>query len=333
MKIDYFQIINTFTKNTQASGVAAEFINETLNTAFGSKNMAQKNVLAHQDAALTQNQDVRFNSINRIEQANLIKELLKLPSEIEELFSVLLYKKITPETLETLLKQTNQKIDTDLIRQMLEGNSKETLNKLIKLFQQAPGGTQNTEQIKEILTLLSRIIPKKEASPQEILTNLTLLYLPYLPLSEKQVLEIKLEQHKNKNQDKDESEQTALVIYITTINSGKFRVSISLNKDYSIKIEIEADCEEKKYLEEILKKINEQTKKDNIKAKTEFLILKCKEKESCENVRKKQEVIISPAKDIPPILVIMAQKIAKIILETDEKISLLQEREKMLLSG
>lgn len=330
MKIDYLKIINNFVKNTQTSGVANEGINEAVKTTPEAKKTTQTSAPANQNIVIVQNQEVKFTSINRIEQAKLIKELLNLPKDIEELFSFLVYKKVSAETLETLLKQ-NQKLNTALIKQTLEENSKESLNKLLKLFQQAPGGTQNTEQIKDILTLLSQVLPKKDASSQEILTNLTLLYLPWIPLAEKQDIEIRIE--KRKRQEDDESEQTALVIYITTINLGRFRISIILSKDYSIKIEIEntenqAEQAEQKteYLEKILKGINEQTRKDKINAKSELIVISEAE-ELLEE--KKREVIISPAKEVSPILVITAQKIAKIILETDEKISLLKKREEM----
>ena len=337
MKINYLKIINNFVKNTQTSSVVGEGIDDLLKTASGGKNAIQKNITSNQKTLLNSNQDIKFNSINRMEQAALIKELLKLPGEMDELFSLLVYKKISPETSETLLKQ-NQKLSTDLIKELLENNSKESLNKLLKLFQQAPGGTQNTEQLKEVLSLLSRITPKKEASPQQLLTNLTLLYLPWLPLSEKQHIEILFEKLNRKEEEKEEenSEQTVLVIYITTINLGRFKVSIILNKDYSIKIEInyletEKNEKKKEYLEKILKGINEQTRKDKIKARIEFTFCETGTNEINSLSQKNREVIISPTKDVSPVLIIAAQKIAKIILETDEKISLLQEREKMML--
>lgn len=343
MKIDYLKIINNFVKSTQSFGVENKAIDENLKTAPEAKNMQQTTNLANQNVGLNLNQNIKFNSINRMEQANLLKGLLNLPNDIEELFSFLMYKNISPETLETLLKQ-NQKLNADLIRQTLEENSKESLNKLLKLFQQAPGGTQNTEQIKEILTLLSQIIPKKDASAQEILTNLTLLYLPWLPLSEKQDIEIRFE--KRESEDDDNSEQTVLVIYITTINLGRFKISIILNKDCSVKIEIENtenSENQAEYLEKILKGINEQTRKDKINAKLELMVI-LEAKESSKE--KKREVIISPTKqkyehmfiksdnqdkkDVSPVLVITAQKIAKIIFETDEKISLLEKRQEMV---
>lgn len=334
MKIDYLKIISTFVKNTQTSGVANEGISETLKTAAEAKT-AQQNITPNQTTSLNQVLDVKFNSINRMEQAKLIKELLNLPNEIEELFSFLLYKKVSSETLESLLKQTDLKLNTDLIRQILEGNSKESMNKLLKLFQQAPGGTQNTDQIKDILSLLNKIAPKQGYTAHEILTNVTLLYLPWLPLSEKQDLEIKLEQHKKKKEEEkeEESEQTALVIYITTINIGKFKISIILKQDSSIRIEIENYKEQKnetdnEYLEKILKEVSEQSRKNKINAKTELFVLEQEEKNEVTN--KKREVIISPAADVSPVLIITAQKISKIILEADERISLIKKREEMV---
>lgn len=341
MKINYFKIIDSFIKNTQNSGIANENVNEKPRMSSEAKNMAQKSVIVAQ-GVLIQNQSVHFNTINTMDLSKLLKGLLNLPEDIEKLLSELVYKKGSSKNLESLLNQPNLKINTDLIRQMLEDNSKESLNKLLKLFQQAPGGTQNTEQIKEILTLLSQMIPKKEASAQEVLTNLVLLYLPWLPLSEKQDIEIRFEKRKNQ-QEEEESEQTAFVIYITTINLGRFRISILISQDNSVKIEIEnietskeKDNEFKKeFLEKILQSIRENTRKDKINAKTDLVVYEEEKNQENPDVGEptefsKREVIISPAKNVSPVLVVTAQKIAKIILEADEKFSLLKKRQEVV---
>lgn len=326
MKID-LKIINTFIKNTQNAGAVNEVANESAKPFSETKNTAQAANLAEQNAVFVQNQTVKFNSISRMEQAVLIKGLMNLPEDIKELLSFLINKEVSEETAKALLK--NQKINTDLIKHLLENNSKESMNKLLKLFQQSPGGTQNTEQLKEILTLLSFVTPKKNATANEVLTNLTLLYLPWLPLSEKQEIEIWFEKYKSK-ENNEESEQTALVIYITTINLGKFKATLLLNKDGAVNIQIENFCEAgtkeiKEHLENILSSITNQTKKDKIPITTELYI--CERAETSEE--RKREVIISPVKDVSQVMIITAQKIAKIILEADEKISLLETRKEM----
>lgn len=339
MKIDYFKIINTFVKNTASSGVETKNAHESFKPPAESKTLAN---LSNQNTVLNQANDVKFSSINKIAQSKLIRELLNVPDDIQELLSLIAYKKTSPDDLKKLLAQENTKINTDLIKLMLEQNSAESMNKLIKLFQQAPGGTQNTEQMKDIMALLNQILPKKDASPQQTLTNLILLYLPWLPLSEKQDIEIRFE--KRENNDSKTSEQSALVIYISTINLGRFRISIVLKKDYSLKIEIENFGEEdnkKEYLESILKEIKKQTRKDKIIAEIELFIIPEKKKLCASTDTEqpisgvslpnppKREVIISPSKEIQPVVIIAAQKIARIIIETDEKISLLETRKEL----
>ncbi len=323
MKIDYLKIINNFVKNTKPSSVESEGTKEAFKYSFENKNAPQTKVLAEQTSIAAFSKEVKFNLINRMEYAKLLKTLLGLPNEIEELLSFLVYKKNSTETLEMLIKQ-NHNLNTEIIRQMLMKNSKESMNKLLKLFQQAPGGTQNTEQIKEILALLTQMVSKKELPADDTLRNLILLYLPWVPLAEKQNIEIRLEQRRSQEED---SEQTVLIIYITTINIGKFKISILINKDFSVKIEIENTGEAgKENLESILKEVNLQVKKDRINAKTEILSAK-KPKELQEE--KKRKIIFSSSKDVSPIFIITAQKIAKIIFEIDEKISLLEKREQM----
>jgi hypothetical protein len=326
MKINYFKIINTFVQNAASAGVESKNTPETAQvlpkavpqTAVSQTNLA--NLL----------QDIKFNAINRANQANMIRELLNLPKGIEELLSMLVSKNASSQDIEALLRQAGQKLNTDLIKQLLETNSKDSMDKLIKLFQQAPGGTQNADQMKEIMALLYQITPKKEASAQEILTNLTLLYLPLMPLAEKQNVEIKIEEREKSKES--ESDEIMLVVYVSTINLGRFRITIILAKDGLIKIEIENFCEEnqenrKEYLEEILKLINNQARKDKINATTELMV--SEQKQNAEKPQIKREIVLSPVKEISPILVLVAQKTAKIIIETDEKASLLEARKGM----
>lgn len=332
MKIDCLKIINAFVQNTKKSGVVEKTDESVAKNTSEMQASSQQKTFVSQSALLNQAESIKFNQLNTMEQAKLVKQMLNLPEDIEQLLSFLVYKKVSPETLKELLKQGGQTVDIDLIKQLLEANSKESANKLIKLFQQYPAGTQNTEQLKEILSLLNKFVPQKNSSPQEILTNLTLLYLPWLPLSEKQDVQIKIKERKQNEEEK--SDEAVLVVYISTINLGRFKVSIILNKTLSMRIEIENFEENKnekykEFLEKILEEINAQTRKDKINAQTELLISEGKENFSKETAEKEREVVISPVKDISPVAIITAQKIVKIILETDEKISLLEARKEM----
>jgi len=281
-----------------------------------------------------QNLSTKFNSIQKAQQAALIRELLNIPSEMKELLVFLLSKKKSAESIDKLIINSDVKINMGLLQRLLETNSKDAMNKLIKLFQQAPGGTENIDQMKEIIKLLSILVPKKDFSPQEVLTNVLLLYLPFIPLSEKQNIEIKFEKKKEENA---ESDVNSLVIYISTINLGRFRIAIYSNKNLSLKVEVEnikegnqAVPNRKEYIEKILKLIKAETQKEKITTEISFLTAKKKGDPAQEKTEHKREVIISPVKDISPVIILTAQKIAKIILEVDEKASLHIAREGMV---
>ena len=348
MKININNIFKLLSQNNRSSepfgesaGEARESLTVKIGSGFlaaadtGNKAPSHKTFIANNTSAV-RDSGQKFNAINVKAQVKLLKEALNFPQDIEELFSRLMYKKTTEETIKNVLQQANQTINTELIREMLETNSKQSVDKLIKLFQQAPGGTQNTEQLKEIMSLISQITPKKDSSPQEVVTNLVLLYLPWFPLAEKQDVEIRFEKHKNS--EGEDFEQTALVVYITTINLGRFRVEILL-KGTSIKINVENYEDEgqktlnkEEYLKKILDEINIRIEKNNIPATTELIISAQKEYRE-ENQERKREVVICPAGEISSAAVIVAQKIAGIILEIDERASLIETRAGQLNSS
>jgi len=340
MKINIFNIVDNLIKNTQGKN-SPDNVNDAQKLKFDLRTPVQINIKTPQTTVIAETAVVRFSSINSTDNSKLVKNLFNLPEDIQQLLKEISGLKGADTTLQELLKQPNLKIDTDLIRQMLEGNSKDALNKLLKLTQQTSLEKQSSDQLKDILSLLNSLTPKKNATPQEVLTNLILLYLPYLPLSEKQKLEIELEKRGSNSgqegEEEEKSEQTALVIYIQTVNLGRFKITILVSQNFSVKIEIEnIDTKEnteknQKYLEKIIEEINHNSRKDKINAKTELVVYEeDAQKEEMLKENLKREVVISHAKEVSPVLVITAQKISGIVIETDEKISLIANREKML---
>lgn len=365
MKINYLKIINMLknpkntTVNPENISDALKIISNSKSTALSTANRLRQGISSNVLSQLTTSQGAKFNTLQRTEQANIVKDLLNMPKDIEEAITFIIFKAKKPsaESLMILLTQKKQKVNTDLIKQMIGENSKETMDKLIKLFNQAPGGSENTKQIKDILTLLSQVTPKREASANEVLTNFILLYLPFAPLSEKQKLEvaiedINIEEIKAKDEEKSELEKTMLVIYINTENLGRFRVAIIINPDFSLRIDIENYPEKgsdpkgvQQITEKIIQEIDRQIKKDKIKAKTEFLMhpvgasasFSAQSNDSSNSSRmgtadpekSKRNAVIAPSKDINPVAIVAANKISQIILETDESISLLNARKDM----
>lgn len=241
--------------------------------------------------------------LNRPEQAFLMKEMLKIPQDIQQLL--------------TLLDSKGQPITPEIIKLLLESNSREVISKLIKLIQQDPYNSQNHEQLKQLMSLISQIVPSKDASAQEILTHLTLLYLPWLPLSEQQKIRIEFEKKQSGNPEEDDS--VVMVVFISTINLGRFKVTLLIEKNQMLSIFIQnTELEEKDVLKEIYKEIKKGLKEEHINAETHMSVVKQKNFTKSE----KQDVTISQMKSISPPLIIASQRIARIILEYDERASI-----------
>ncbi|OGI01245.1 MAG: hypothetical protein A2Y25_01805 [Candidatus Melainabacteria bacterium GWF2_37_15] len=249
--------------------------------------------------------------LNRIEQAAIMREMLQFPQELKELL--------------VLLQSQHQKINPEIIKQLLETNSKEIIGKLIKLIQQAPNNEQNHEQFKQLLSLINHIVPAKDSSPQEVMTHFLLLYLPWLPLLDQQKIEIRFE--KKKSESEEENENVAMVVFISTINLGRFKVTILVDKNRNLDILIQnIENQEREILKNILKAIKSGIKAENINAETQMSVVKQQSFTKSE----KREVTISQVNNISPQVLIAAQRIAQIILEFDEKASLLEIREQKI---
>ncbi len=245
--------------------------------------------------------------LNRPEQVLIMREMLQLPRDLREIL--------------TLLLSQNKKINPDLIKKLLETNSKEVIGRLIRLIQQTPQNTQNHEQLKQLIGLLNRIVPPGESTPQEVITQFLLLYLPWLPLLEHQKIEVAFEKKKARPPVDD---TVAMVIYISTINLGRFKVIIFVDKNNSLDILIQnIEGKDSKILSNILKKIKSGIKKESITAETHMTVVKQKNFEKSEF----RKITISQVNNISPLVLIAAQKIAQIIFEFDEKMSLLEKRE------
>ena len=269
--------------------------------------------------------DLKAQALNRFEQSALIKELLNLPKDLKMLLALLAYKTPTSENLAKLFKAKTAAITPEMINQLLQGNSKEVINKLIRLIAQSPGNTQNHDQLKQLLGLINQIAPAGKVSPQDSLTQLMLLYLPWLPLADQQKIEVWFEKKKSGS---SADEKIAMVIYVSTINLGRFKITIITDKMGNLEIFIENMSEEKipeerkEVVKEILKTINTGIKEEKIEAKTYLSVVKQKNFQESEERR----VTISEVNSILPAVMVSAQKIARTILEADEKISLLEKR-------
>ena len=90
--------------------------------------------------------------------------MLDLPKEWNDLLLLLTDKTKNPAQL---LKDSKQQILLKDIQILLESNSKNVVDKLLKLVQPTSGNIQSINQLKEIINLLNQIIPNAKTAPHE----------------------------------------------------------------------------------------------------------------------------------------------------------------------
>jgi hypothetical protein len=277
--------------------------------------------------------DFKSSQLSQQEQSAFMKDLLNLPQDFKKFLVLMMDDKNNTKNFIELLKDPNQKLNANLIRELLDANSKEVLGKIIKLIQQSPENVQNHEMLKTLMAVLKGVVPGKESQPEEIFTQLILLYLPWLPLTENQKLEVRFEKKKGGQAESDEN--VAMVLYISTINLGRFKIVIILDTNNIPDIHIENTddkevCENNENREKILKNILEnlklEFKNDNMKANTKLFVTAQKDYLGSG----KREITVSKINNISPVVILTAQKIAQAIIEMDEKISLVIKRGEMI---
>ena len=129
----------------------------------------------------------------KAQRAFLLRELLNLPKDFKSLLALLEFKGFDPNLTEKLFNDPQIKILISDIKNLLEQNPKDAVNKLIKLLQPNTRGLHGNDNIEEIISLIKQFIPSQNSKPQDVLKDVILLYLPGLPLNDPQKLKIELQ--------------------------------------------------------------------------------------------------------------------------------------------
>ena len=252
-----------------------------------------------------------INKLDNIQKMLFLKEMLNLPDEWKDLLIFAALKSSPSANSEQLLSKL---IDFNLLKKDINQTSNEILNKLLKLF--TPQMAAKSSEIQQMMEILQKFLPSSETKTPDFIKDLMLMYLPYLPLKEDFKL---MFQNKNNNDDNSENNSDAIIIILTTKNMGTFRIEIFLeNSTPHIQIDNNSDSLNKRFLTG-LKEI-----KQKLEIKNEISIIKNK---NIQSSNEQSQHIISSSKKIHPQILIIAYEIIKMILELDNKLSIVKSRE------
>jgi len=189
-----------------------------------------------QQAAQTNIPQRAMAAMDTSEKSMLLKELLRMPNELKEFLSqnaqnnrmMMINVRLAPETFA-------QKLEISQLMKMLMQNSQEGNQKLMQIIAQTARNGGDVQQLKQLMSLLNNNIAAANVSNEanQMLKNLILLYLPFVPLKENKEDELDFElnffeeEGAGKAGDEGEASQSVNVM-IRTNNYGNVRAYLEL---------------------------------------------------------------------------------------------------------
>lgn len=272
-----------------------------------------------------------LNAMDVKELNMLVRELLSMPREIQQLLALLAFGEGNAAQLANLFKDAKTQLLISQLQQLLGKNSKEVINKLIQLTQNNALFFEGSNQLRDIMGLIQKVATISQHSPADALTTAMIMYLPWLPLVEQQKLELTFGfQEDEENGEKIESE--VLVLFIRTENIGTFKVTIILNNDKTLEINIESDSINPKVIQRIINRTNEQLEETGVSPTIASSTRKSRETRKPKEFKEEASKSLSlhPSGRISVITMNAGFTVAKVIFATDEKVGLLKNREEKI---
>lgn len=312
--------INSFLKQ-QASRAASNIVvgaNSTLqNTAL---NSTLNQPLINQQTTFQQanlNTQFALAQMENTERAILIKDLLNLPSTLQELIVSLQDSKAEAQTNKIL---TLQNINVTQLMQLIQTNGKEALAKIMQLagMLNKMGNVEN-KQLQELQFIVNACMPNANTTTTQFMKNLILLYLPWLPIGENNNfdMEFSSSEEKENNEDSDDT----ITILIQTENYGNVKVLILLEN--TNKINLVVNCAKIFPKEQLLEKLKISSKEFKLETQVAVNANETAEK---NNLDKTQKVHMSGATVMNPYILLMAHAVIRYVIEIDKSKTLVDSR-------
>lgn len=262
------------------------------------------------------------------EMSMVLKDLLNMQKDIETFLTTMadnrVASQLTKPDIAQLLMQSQ--IDLGKLMAFMQQNGKDALGKLFNMTAKfAPMGNMTTgSQMGELIAVLNACTPNADTQQVQVLKNMMLLYLPWLPLGE-QNFSIEIGSSSQNGEQGENGEDTVTVL-IQTVNFGNVQVLI-FKCDSTINFNITAGEIFPK--EQVIELLKEEAKVYNVQTEMSF-----EKKEVINKVKKAEnvqtQVSVNTSKQVNPFLILMAQTAVRIIIEIDKNVSLIETRKTKL---
>ena len=311
---------------TQKPPAAADNIN--MQPKFAPEKQANtQEIIARQLFNL--NQDINLTRAQLAQLSNLDKNLLlkdffNLPRELKDFLMLMSgngTKDLNGKAIADMLM--NSTLDLSRLMLFIQQNGKEALSKLFQMvanYNQI-GASVKQNELSELTALINACVATAGEKNSNALKTIMLMYLPWLPLNDKEAFKLEIGKENGAGGSLDDS----ITILISTVNFGNVHVMLSKSDKGSIQINI--TCSKGFPVEKFKIAMNEESVNHSVQTMISTSIVDDSENKMQEN-QTKISMNVSPG--VNPFLILMANSVIKTVMTIDNSDNLRQTRKEML---
>ena len=256
----------------------------------------------------------------------MLKELLQLPKNIEQLLAQLTTKD-TQINQKTALLLLASHLNINDLSSLLKTNSKDALNNLYQMLAQynQAGVSVKGDQLNDLAKLISLVSTATTSDVQTLKTTL-LMYLPWLPLTDPNAFKLEIG---NSGADSAIGSDDSVSILISTEHYGNLQADVYKTQEDGIKIQlISSQTFPQK---DFIIFMQEESKKYNININ---LDMAQKEAFNKDKIKKSEtQVFFNTSPGVNPFLIAISCSVIKCVHLIDEKEKLKEQRKEKLDNG
>ena len=263
--------------------------------------------------------------LNDIQTTEMIKDLVKFPKQFEQFIVNLM---TNTNSQQTLLSLINTQIDLSKLAQVLQNSSKEAQTNLYRMLADynQMGLSLKSEEVEHLTKIIS-LLSSASASEVQSLKTVLLMYLPWLPLNNPDIL--KLETAPKSNSDEQLYFIDSIGVLMSTKNYGNLQAQILKTDEDGIKIEVISS--ETFPLESFTELMKQEGKHYNININFDFARKEAFNKEKIEASETK--IFLNTSPGVNPFLLLISNALIKIVHELDIKESDRWHKKEILENG
>ncbi len=257
--------------------------------------------------------------LNQQQTVNMLKDLLKLPKNFEQLLTQML-PNAKQSDVQTALFLLASNIDLSKLSSLLQNNSKEAMTNLYQMLAQFNqiGMRIKDEQVNSLTKLITFVAASSSSDVQTLRTTM-LMYLPWLPLTNPESFKLELSSGGGENNGANDD---SITILISTENYGNLQADIYKTAEDGIKIElVSSETFPQKDFKILMK---EESKKYSININFELSIKEAfnKKKNETANI----QVCMNTSSGVNPFLLLISNSLIKNVHIIDSKKNLIEKR-------